>query len=88
MIEEDALRPNFGFDERPRVRTLVTQRHRLSLWLNSEWGEFYDLADDPHELTNLWDDPIASALKADLIEQLTHEIIANQSRSPLPSGLA
>ena len=88
LIEEDALRPNFGFDERPRVRTLVTQRHRLSLWLNSEWGEFYDLADDPHELTNLWDDPIASALKADLIEQLTHEIIANQSRSPLPSGLA
>ena len=88
LIEEDALRPNFGFEERPRVRTLVTQRHRLSLWSNSEWGEFYDLADDPHELTNLWDDPIAAALKADLVEQLTHEIIANQSRSPLPSGLA
>ena len=88
LIEEDALRPNFGYEERPRVRTLVTDRHRLSVWSDSDWGELYDLANDPHELTNLWDDASAAPLKAGLIEQLTQEMVAKQSRSPLPSGLA
>ena len=88
LIEEDALRPNFGYQERPRVRTLVTERYRLSVWSGSDWGELYDLHDDPHELTNLWDDASAAQLKADLIEHLTQEMIAKQSRSPLPSGLA
>ena len=38
LIEEDALRPNFGYEERPRVRTLVTERYRLSVWSDSDWG--------------------------------------------------
>jgi len=90
LIEEDALRPNFGYEERPRVRTLVTDRHRLSIWqaADSDWGELYDLVDDPHELINLWEDPIAAKLKSDLIAQLLQKVVALQSRSPLPSGLA
>ena len=90
LIEEDALRPNFGYDERPRVRTLVTDSHRLSIWQagNDEWGELYDLANDPNELTNLWDDPAALELRVDITHQLLRQTIALQSRSPLPSGLA
>ena len=88
LIEEDALRPNFGYEERPRVRTLVTERYRLSIWSDSEWGELYDLADDPHELTNLWDEAGAATLKADLIEQLVQLMVTMQIRSPLLSGLA
>ena len=88
LVEEDALRPNFGFAERPRVRTLITERHRLSYWGGSAWGELYDLVDDPHELDNKWDNPAAGQLKTDLTRQLLDEMIAMQSRSPLPSGLA
>lgn len=90
VIEEDALRPNFGYEERPRVRTLVTERHRLSVWRagTSGWGELYDFDEDPDELANRWDDPGAAPLRAELTEQLLQQMIALQSSAPLPSGLA
>jgi arylsulfatase A-like enzyme len=33
-------------------------------------GELYNVVDDPHQFTNLWDDPARQALKADLISDL------------------
>ena len=44
--------------------------HKVVYYIGQAAGELYDLAADPHELDNLWDDPAHSELKAMLISQL------------------
>ena len=50
------------------MRTLVDQRHRITYYRGVPWGELYDLANDPLELDNLWDDPAAATTKRDMTE--------------------
>ena len=40
-----------------QLRTVRTRTHKLTLELISGAGELYDLASDPHETTNRFDDP-------------------------------
>ena len=42
-------------------------RYKLSVYHGHNLGELYDLAEDPHEFDNLWDDPDFQTLKLDLI---------------------
>jgi len=88
LIEEEGQRVYLSFNSRVRVRTLVTERHRLSLYDGVEWGELYDLAGDPHELDNLWDDPQSAGLRAALTERLARTMVAHSDTNPYPSGLA
>ena len=39
------------------MRTLVTPRWRMTIAHGDPWGELYDLANDPHEMDNLFEDP-------------------------------
>ena len=57
--EVDATRSGVDLD----LRTVRSRSHRLSVDLNSGAGELYDLAADPHEMTNLWDDAGAAAMR-------------------------
>ena len=50
------FRRDFGLDHRLRIRSLITSRHRLTLYAGEDWGELYDLQDDPLEQVNLWRD--------------------------------
>ena len=88
VIEEEGQRVYMGFPSRVRVRTLVTERHRLSLYGGVGWGEFYDLRDDPHELVNLWDDAGRAGELRALQDRLIREMIAVSDTSPRPSALA
>lgn len=88
LIEEEGQRTYLGFDGPVRMRTLVTDRHRLSVYERAAWGELYDLDDDPHEMRNLWDVPSAATIRADLVGQLAQQMIAMTDRSPLPTHLA
>ncbi len=49
------------------IRSLVTDRHKLTVHYGQSYGELYDLVDDPQELVNLWDHPDKAALKSDLL---------------------
>jgi arylsulfatase len=44
-------------------------------------GELYDLADDPHELTNLWNAPTHATVRAALYERLLDVLVATEDRS-------
>ena len=88
LIEEDQQRSDFGFDEPPRVRTLVTGRWRLTLYHGVPWGELYDLANDPSEMDNLWDDPAHQPVRAELMEKLARRQMALADRSPMPTTTA
>lgn len=43
---------------------------KLTRYLGRSYGEFFDLKEDPGEINNLWDEPSAQALKAELMEKL------------------
>ena len=88
VIEDDQQRTILGFDAAPRVRTLVTRRWRMTLYDRTEWGELYDLENDPSELVNLWDDPAAGAAKAECMERLARRQMDLVDRSPFPTNRA
>jgi arylsulfatase A-like enzyme len=88
LIEEDGQRIFGGFSGPVRCRTLVTERWRLSLYSGAEWGELYDLDEDPDELRNLWFDHDHRAVRAEMIERLARSMMAACDSFPLPTGLA
>ena len=45
------------------------ERHKLVNYHGLAYGELYDLERDPNELTNLWEEPAAAALRAALTQQ-------------------
>jgi hypothetical protein len=49
---------------------VFTRAAKLTLELQSGAGELYNLADDPHEMINLYDDATGSALREELTEMI------------------
>ena len=62
LTEDDMLRGSFAF------RTLTTRRYRLTCdQVVTERSELYDLAEDPGELVNRWNDPALRATRDELL---------------------
>jgi len=49
------------------LRTYVNERYKITVYFNNEYGELYDLQNDPKEVHNLWDNPEIEALKSELL---------------------
>ena len=88
LIEEEGQRLGLGLPSRARTRSLVTKRHRLSLYDGVDWGELYDHEADPDESINLWDDPAAAAVKTALVLRLAKKMIEVSETSPYPTASA
>lgn len=61
-----------------RVRTLVTDRYKLTVYPGREYGELFDLEEDADELHNLWDDPAYADLKDELRTKLLESMVLNE----------
>ena len=85
IIEEDSQRVMTGFDRAQRVRTVVTDRYRMSLRQGEDWHELYDLQADPLEMHNLYDDPKGQPARSELSELMLRRMIELQDRAPLPA---
>ena len=55
------------------VKSIRTHSWKLNLYLNDR-SELYHLTTDPHELTNLIDDPDHSATRRDLAARIVHRL--------------
>jgi arylsulfatase A-like enzyme len=88
FIQYDHQHPSPGTDVLPRVHTLIDGRYRLSVFHGTGWGELYDLAADPGEFANLWDDPAHAATRARMTERLLLTEIEHVDRVPLPTRRA
>jgi len=85
IIEEDSQRTMTGFDKMQRVRTVVTNRYRMSLRHGENWNELYDLQDDPDELNNVYEEAAFRSIRNELTETMIKRMIDLQDRSPLPA---
>ncbi len=86
VIEEDVRKPYMGFGPNNRARTLITERWRLTLYSQADWGELYELEADPNEFMNRWDDPDYGDKRTALLEDLVRAMMAMADSSPLSTG--
>ncbi len=85
IVEEDSQRLMTGFDRRQRVRTVVTDRYRMSLRQGEDWHELYDLQEDPHEIQNLFGAPETDSIRFEMTDIMLRRMIDLQDRAPLPA---
>ena len=88
LIETNTAYPFLGFDDLVSVTSLVDERWRLSIWQGCEWGELYDLVNDPGELKNLWDDAAFKDVRSSLMHTMLKTIQDHGDRSPYPLSVA
>ena len=88
LIEEESHRSVPGLPDPPRVRTLVSERWRLSVYPETDWGELYDLENDPHEINNLFADPAYLSVRAELLWRMSQEMIRLSPNLPLATRMA
>ena len=65
-----------------KMRTMVTHRYRLTVYSGHEYGELFDLHDDPQEENNLWDNLMYLQLRNDLQLQLLQEVMRTDISVP------
>jgi arylsulfatase A-like enzyme len=88
LVEEEGQRTSYGFSRPVRMRSLLTRRHRLSLYDGADWGELYDRDADPLERHNLWDSSAHAGVRADLMTGLARRMLSLVDESPWPQALA
>ncbi len=63
------------------MRTFINRRYKLTVHYKQDYGELYDLEEDPGEYENLWDKPECQDLKRDLLLKFVH---GEMAKAPLP----
>ena len=63
------------------VRTIVTKRYKLTVYQGKEYGDLFDLEQDPEERRNCWSAPEYQAVREKLLFQLLNGMIAEQNRT-------
>ena len=88
LIEHEENKVYPGLPERPNMRHLVTESHRLTVYKGLDWGELYDRRNDPDETLNLWDNPTAAEAKAEMMFILGQAMLDAIEPGPRPQRLA
>lgn len=61
----------------------VDERYKITVYRNADYGELFDLVNDPGEVSNLWNKPLAASIKQDLLLKLVQAQLAMQP-TPMP----
>ena len=86
VIEDDQQRAVFGLPSGSRLRTLITQRWRMTIAQDDSYGELYDLQSDPHEMENLFEDSTHRSVRAELMEKLAYRQMGFPTAAPCQSA--
>ena len=65
-----------------RLRTLVTDRYQLTAYSGEDYGELFDLQEDPEQVRNLWSSSAHRTIRESLHEWLLHELLLTDSALP------
>ena len=88
LIEDEYQTPTLCFDTAPSLRTLVTDCYRMTVFHGQDWGEIYDLYEDPHEIRNLWSSDQHRAVQEDLLRRLADKMMEATDRRDPPRSVA
>jgi len=64
----------------------ITDQWRMTIYEGTDWGELYNLVDDPDEIRNLWSDENKTSIRHKLHEGLVKELMKLRDRSISPTG--
>jgi uncharacterized sulfatase len=65
----------------------VDEQYKITVYRNADYGELFDLKNDPGEIKNLWDDPDSQELKKDLLFKFVQaELQREPTRMPRIAG--
>ncbi|TFF89521.1 MAG: DUF4976 domain-containing protein [Promethearchaeota archaeon] len=66
-----------------RLRHLITEDYKLTVYESLDnFGDIYDIKNDPDELNNLWNDKKFGNERFKLLDKLLHESLKAQTRYP------
>ena len=69
------------------MRTYVNQRYKITVYRDADYGELFDLEQDPGEQCNLWDEPSAAATKSHLLHEFMQATLETEPmRMPRIAG--
>lgn len=88
LIEEDQVHDMVHTGRPLRMRTLLTNEARLTLYDGQEHGELFDRVSDPEEMRNLYGLQEGAVLQAEMTNRLTREMMSNSDISPRPTAFA
>ena len=63
------------------MRTYIDTRYKLTVHFTRDYGELYDLHEDPHEIRNLWDSKDHTEIKSELLLKFLY---GEMAKAPLP----
>ncbi|MBD3197375.1 MAG: sulfatase-like hydrolase/transferase [Candidatus Lokiarchaeota archaeon] len=81
FIEEDEEIKNLKF----RLRHLVTENYKLTMYESAQIGDLFHRKNDPHELHNLWFEN--EKVRNELVLKMLNESLKTQSRYPKRASL-
>ncbi len=81
--QEEQARDNVIVENRHQptmihLRTYIDERYKVTIYRTFDYGELFDLQEDPDERHNLWDSPDHVALKAELFQRFVQAEIARE----------
>lgn len=88
LIESTTQYPYLGFDDLVSVTSLIDKRWRLTVWQGVDWGELYDLENDPGEIRNLWQAPERAEIRQTLLHRLIQSMQDHGETSPYPRSVS
>jgi arylsulfatase A-like enzyme len=65
------------------MKTYITDQWKITVHFNRDFGELYDLKNDPREMINLWDKKDYATIKSDLLLKFLYGEMAKESL-PMP----
>ena len=57
---------------------MIGRRYKITVYQEGEFGELFDLSEDPGEVRNLWGDPFFLELKNDLLHKFIQARLASE----------
>jgi len=69
------------------LRTYVDKRYKITVYRDQEYGELFDLQEDPGEVRNRWADPTYAAVKLELLRKFMNAtLLCEPTRMPRVAG--
>ena len=88
LVEEDQIHDILRVGTPLRMRSLVCDAGRITIYDGCPHGELFDWREDPEERRNLFDDPAAAGFRAEMMERLSRSMMHHADTSPQPTGFA